>query len=131
MARELSLKSSLIREAILANPDVKNKPLADQLNAAPERLDDKLKFVPNDVAQQRQILKKNGAIAPKKLGRPKGSRNGTRPQETPPISAPTPARSQHSNPVEMIDRLFDMAEEYGGFSELKRLVDRLAKVERA
>jgi len=42
MAKPLGAKSILIREAIKANPKKANKEIAELLNDAPERMDDKI-----------------------------------------------------------------------------------------
>jgi hypothetical protein len=69
---------------------------------------------------------------PKKRGRPKGSvsvpkKAAAVARATPPAVAPKAQRG----PVELIDRLFELAEDVGGMGALKRLVDRLAPLERA
>src|SRR5262245_19308933 len=60
MAKPLGAKSKLIREAIAANPGLGNKDLADRLNSAEERKQDRLTFKADDVAQQKQAMKKPG-----------------------------------------------------------------------
>jgi len=132
MAKPLGPKSTLIREAITANPDVGNTDLADLINASDARKDDKIKVTANDVAQQRQAMKKAGA-APAKPARGKpGRKPGRKPaaKAAPPAAQPRAERRQ-SGPVELIDRLFDLAEDAGGMGALKRLVDRIAPLERA
>jgi hypothetical protein len=59
MAKPLGAKSILIREAIKANPKKGNKEIAELLNDAPERKDDKIKVSVADVAQQKQAMKKS------------------------------------------------------------------------
>ena len=59
--------------------------------------------------------------AAKKRGRPKGGVKAKAPE-----AAPKAAPVRQISPVDLIDRLFDFAEECGGMGQLKRLVDRLA-----
>src|SRR3984957_5268450 len=107
MAKALGAKSRLIREAITKHPDMGNKTLAEMLNDADERMDDKIKVTANDVAQQKQAMKKAGVPAPaapaeaKKRGRPKGSVNA--PRATAPPAAPPPTAA---SPVDLIDKVF-------------------------
>src|SRR4051812_44175387 len=67
MAKPLSPKSKLIREALGAHPNLGNAKLADLLNASDARKEDKITFRASDVSQQRQVLKK----AAKKTKSPK------------------------------------------------------------
>src|SRR6266566_872660 len=62
MAKPLGPKSRLIRQALGAHPDKGNSELAEMLNDAEERMDDKLKVTAQDVAAQRQAMKKPGAM---------------------------------------------------------------------
>lgn len=61
MAKPLGAKSILIRNAITANPGKGNTDLATMLMDAEERMDDRLKITAQDVAAQRQAMKKPGA----------------------------------------------------------------------
>jgi hypothetical protein len=136
MAKPLGAKSILIREAIKAHPKKGNTEIAELINDSHDRMDDKIKVTPQDIAQQKQAMKKGGgsvAAAPEpevptraKPGRPKGS--GGRPKKA--VTAATPARAAAaaSSPVDLIDRTFSLANECGGFEQLKKLVDRLAGV---
>jgi hypothetical protein len=136
MAKPLGPKTTLIREAITANPGVQNKALAELINGSDARQQDKLKVTPFEVAEQRNRMKKAGAQLPsgatgtpatngRKRGRPKGAATKASP-------APRAARpAAKGGPVELIDRLFELADDAGGLGALKRLVDRLAPLERA
>ena len=64
MAKPLGAKSLLIREAINKHPDKGNTAIAELLNDSADRMDDKLKITANDVAAQKQALKKAGDAAP-------------------------------------------------------------------
>jgi hypothetical protein len=144
MAKPLGPKSLLIRAAIKANPGLGNKAIAEKLMDSAERLDDKIKVTPNDIAQQKQAMKSDkgtpaapkaatpaaaapSAPAPAKRGRPKGK--GGRPKKTaaPVAAAPAAARTSAS-PVDLIDSVFTLAGQAGGIGQLKRLVDRLAGI---
>ena len=95
----------------------------------------------NDVAQQRQAMKKAGASAAPAPTEPapaatKSVGNGRlKPGRKPgrkPTQAVTPATTQSAlasgSPVDLIDKTLALAQECGGFEQLKRLVDRLAGV---
>lgn len=139
MAKPLSAKSVLIRDAIRAHPDLNNKPLAELINSSDARKEDKIQVTALDVAQQRQALKnlEKEAEAPAPKAVQAASRDLPAPPPDPvphPVQpAPTPlARAkpvQAINPVEVIDRVFELAEACGGFQELKKLVDKIALVE--
>ena len=72
MAKPLGPKSLLIRDAIKAHPNKGNKEIAELLNDSHDRMDDKIKVTPQDVAQQKQALKKAGgeAAAPTPAAKP-------------------------------------------------------------
>jgi hypothetical protein len=132
MAKPLGPKSTLIREAITANPNSGNTKLAGLINGSDARKDDKIKVTANDVAQQRQAMKKAGtAPAAKSAGKKRGRRKGKAKAVAPAARVTAPAPKRAAGPVELIDRLFDFAEECGGLGQLKRLVDRIAQAERA
>jgi hypothetical protein len=120
MAKTLGPKSRLIRQAISDNPETGNTELARMLSAAKERKDDKIKLTPQDVAQQRQVMKKAGQLTAtgKKRGRPRGA---TQAAKQPGASAAAAA-----SPVDLIDKTIDLAQQCGGVAALKKLVDRLA-----
>ncbi len=60
MAKTLSEKSIIIRRALAAHPAKGNTELAAMLNDAVERLDDRFKFTGQEVANQKQMMKKPG-----------------------------------------------------------------------
>src|SRR5260221_210515 len=62
MAKPLGPKSRLIREALGTHPDKGNTELAELINDADDRMDDKIKVTAQDVAAQRQAMKKPGAL---------------------------------------------------------------------
>ena len=135
MAKPLGPKSLVIREAIKAHPNKGNKEIAELINDSHDRMDDKIKVTPQDVAQQKQALKKAGgeaaapaaapAPAPAAAGTSKGK--GGRPRKVATVAAPAArAAATSSSPVDLIDKAFSLAQECGGFEQLKKLVDRLA-----
>ncbi len=134
MAKPLGPKSMLIRQAITTHPGKGNTELAEMLNDAPERMDDKFKFTAQDVAAQRQAMKKPGAqmaaatpAAPAAKPAGNGRRKPGRKPGRKPADAPrAAAASAPASPVDLIDRTFALAQQCGGMAELKRLVDRLA-----
>src|SRR5262249_50703174 len=129
----LGPKSMLIREAITANPGKGNTEIATMLMDAEERMDDKIKVTAQDVATQRQAMKKPGAqkapaagaTAPKHAGNGRG-KPGRKPGRKPAVAAPRPAPTIAASPVDLIDRTLALAQDCGGVEQLKRLVDRLA-----
>src|SRR5262249_12836303 len=129
MAKPLGPKSLLIRQAITAHPSKGNTELAEMLNDAEERMDDKIKVTAQDVATQRQAMKKAGATTPAaaKPARKKPGRKPTR-AATPPVAQAVPAAT--ASPVELIGKTLDLAAQAGGGAALKRLVDRLADMQR-
>lgn len=143
MAKPIGPKTSLIREAITANPGVQNKELAEMINSSDAREQDKIKVTPFEVAEQRQRMKKAGAQMPsaaaapasngKKRGRPKGSgaRKTTRKSTSSHGSPKSITAHGFASPVDLIDSVFALADRAGGMGELKRLVDRLAPLEQA
>jgi hypothetical protein len=142
MAKPLGPKSILIRQAITAHPDKTPKELSELLNDSHDRMDDKLKFTPNDISQQKQAMKKPGATTapagttaaasptkPAGNGRKKpGRKPGRKPAVVAPAAAPRPGAAASGSPVDLIDKTFALAQECGGMENLKRLVDRLAGV---
>ena len=123
MAQPLGPKSILIREAIIAHPDKGNTELAAFLSDADERKKDKIKVTAQDVASQKQAMKKAGIEPPAAEGKKRGRKPGTKVAATV-ATRPTPAPA---TPLDLIDRPFAPAHERGGIGELKRLVDRLAQ----
>jgi hypothetical protein len=135
MAKPLGPKSLLIRQAITTHPGKGNTELAELLNDSHDRMDDKIKVTAQDVAAQRQAMKKTGAAqAPAAAAAPapaaRSAGNGRRkPGRKPgrkPAAAPRQAAAASGSPVDLIDKTFALAQECGGMAELKRLVDRLA-----
>ena len=133
MAKPLGPKSLLIRDAIKAHPNKGNKEIAELINDSHDRMDDKIKVTPQDIAQQKQAMKKAGeSPAPsaagngggKKGARRAGGHSGEHRPTTPPRTAA--AMSPSANPVDLIDKTLDLAQQCGGLAALKRLVDRLA-----
>jgi hypothetical protein len=125
MAKPLSPKSQLIREALKANPKLGNADLAKLINSSDVRKEDKIKVTATDIGNQKQALKAMNATAKKKAK--------THKAPTTAATEPRAARAKPSNgatktasPVALIDGVFDLAERCGGFRELKRLVDRLS-----
>src|SRR4051812_49046804 len=126
MAKPLSPKSQLIREAIKANSKLGNADLAKLINSSDARKEDKIKVTATDVGNQKQALKAMSATAKKKAKahKPATSTAANKPQ----VAQASTAKA--ANPVELIDRVFDLAGQCGGLAHLKRLVDRISAVER-
>src|SRR5208337_3326172 len=101
MAKPLGPKSLLIRQAITAHPDKGNTELAELLNDSHDRMDDKIKVTAQDVASQRQAMKKPGAAkapattaAPAPAAKPAGNgrrKPGRKPGRKPAAATPRPA----------------------------------------
>jgi len=132
MAKPLGPKSLLIRDAIKAHPNKGNKEIAELINDSHDRMDDKIKVTPQDVAQQKQAMKKAGeSPAPSAAGNGGGKRGGRRAAGAQATTAPAAlprtaaAASPSANPVDLIDKTLDLAQQCGGLAALKRLVDRL------
>ena len=88
MAQPLGPKSILIREAIIAHPDKGNTELAAFLNDADERMDDKFKITAQDVAAQKQAMKKSGTEPPVTTGNKRGRKPGQKAAVSPPPVQP-------------------------------------------
>lgn len=140
MAKPLGPKSLLIREAIRAHADLGNTELAELINSSDARKEDKIKVTANDVAQQRQAMKKAGETVPtptrgggmKKGGARGGRRRAAAQASAAPAGLPQSAGAAvapSASPLDLIDKAFALADECGGFEQLKRLVDRLAQVQ--
>src|SRR5258707_11766702 len=84
MAKPRGPKSIQIRNAIAANPDMGNTGIAEMLNDAPERMDDKIKVSAQDVASQRQAMRKSGG-SDQAAKKPAGQ-GGGRQSATPPVN---------------------------------------------
>jgi hypothetical protein len=130
MAKPLSPKSKLIREALKANPNLGNADLARQINSSDARKEDKIKVTATDVGNQKQALKAMNATARKKAKahKPATSMAANKPQATP--MKATNGATKAVSPVELVERVFDLADQCGGFAQLKRLVGRLSAVRR-
>jgi hypothetical protein len=126
MAKPLSPKSKLIREALKANPKLGNTELADLINSSDARREDKIKVTATEVGSQRQALKElNGKAKEKAKSQKLTSKVANKPQAAQAKTAN--ATTKAASPVDLIDRVFDLAEQCGGVAELKRLVDRIAE----
>lgn len=91
MAKPLGAKSLLIRQAITAHPDKGNTEIAGLLMDADERMDDKIKVTAQDVATQRQAMKKSGsAPAAKPAAAKPGRKPGRHPASRETVTAPAP-----------------------------------------
>src|SRR4051794_17239055 len=88
-------------------------------------------FKPGDIAAQRQALKKLAGNGDED----EGADEGWGQEEAPPAQPGSPAaRATESpgtpapvaDPTAVVDRVFDLARDCGGWENLRRLVDRLA-----
>src|SRR5947209_17143549 len=131
MAKPLGPKSLVIRQAISAHPDKGNKDIAELINDSQDRLDDKIKVTPQEVAMQKQAMKKvRGDATPSAAGKG-GGKKGGRPRQAAAEPQATPAqRPASAGPVDLIDRTLELAILCGGLPQLKRLVERLADMQR-
>jgi hypothetical protein len=147
MAKQLSAKSTVIRDAITANPDLGNTDLAALINGADARKQDKIKVTATDVSNQKQALKAMAETAAKTsaapkpaaqepAARPQLTRNGV-PRKKPgrkpgykkPVAAPVAVAGKPAkvaSAVDVVESVFSLAEQVGGMGQLKRLVDRLS-----
>ena len=131
MAKPLSAKSLLIRKAIHDHTDKGNTAIAELLNDSNDRMDDKLKFTANDVAAQKQAMKKGSptpatAAPAASAENPSAKKPGRKPGATAVTAAP---RAAAASPVDLIDATLNLAQQAGGVGALKRLVDRLADMQ--
>src|SRR2546421_2818356 len=106
-----------------------NTELADLLAGQHSELD--IDFKPGDIAAQRQALKKLAEDGDED----EDGDDGWGPDEAPPAApAPQAARATErpatpapaADPTAVVDRVFDLARDCGGWENLRRLVDRLA-----
>jgi hypothetical protein len=140
MAKPLGPKSKLIRDAIRAHPNMGNTELAELINGSDARQEDKIHVKVVEVAKQRQVLKKAGALPKATAGKGRGERGARRggrraaggQAATAPAAHPRPAApaAAAASPVDLIDKALDLAQQCGGVVALKRLVDRLADMQR-
>lgn len=91
MAKALTPKTRVIREAILTNPDKGPKALSKLINEAPEREDDKVRVTPGDVAGQQVAMRKAGASMPEA---PAPASGPASPAEGPAEEAPQPRKAR-------------------------------------
>ena len=126
MAKPLGPKSALIREAIAANRKLGNTELAELINSSESREEDKIQVTATDVSNQKQALKAlNGSAKKKPKARKATATAANKPQAA--QAGPANAVARTASPVALIDGVFDLAERCGGFSELKKLVDRISE----
>jgi hypothetical protein len=149
MAKPLSPRSTVIRDAIAANPDLGNTDLAALINGSAARKQDKITVTATDVNNQKQALKAMAQTAAKKsptpepapaapaaATKPQLTRDGT-PRKKPgrkpgyknPVATPVAASVKPvkvASAVGVVESVFGLAEQVGGMAQLKRLVDRLA-----
>jgi hypothetical protein len=129
MAKPLGPKSLLIRDAVNAHPDMGNTELAEMINASPARKEDKISVKPGDIAQQKQAMKKAGVLpAAAPAAKPARKKPGRKPGRKPAPAAPRVPSA--ASPVDLIDKALDLAQQCGGVAALKKLVDRLADMQR-
>ena len=117
------------------HPDKGNTALAELLNDSADRMDDKIKVTANDVAAQKQAMKKTGAAQHQESQRanpharsPAANRGRT--AAAPAAARPAAPAATSASPVDLIDKTLDLASQAGGVGELKKLVDRLADMRR-
>jgi hypothetical protein len=132
MAKPLGDKSRIIRAAITGNPDKGNKALAALLNDSQDRKNDNLTFAPEDVAKQKQAMKKPGALKVSagsgvaQTGKPR-KKPGRKPNAARAANAAPASRTVQATTLDLIDGVLTLANQCGGIGELKRLVDRMAR----
>lgn len=94
MAKPLGPKSLLIRDAIKAHPHMGNTELAELINSSDARKEDRIEVKANDIAQQKQAMKKAGESAPADTGKGGGTKRGRKPAASAATAstAPNPAK---------------------------------------
>ena len=123
MAKPLSPKSQLIREAIAAHPKLGNTQLAELINGAEGRKTDKIQVNATDVSNQAPAVLRRSTARRRRRRSAQGTEGGEQGRRSPagrPSQGRQPRRSRRV-------RVFDLAERCGGFGQLKRLVDRIAE----
>lgn len=129
MAKPLGAKASSARRLrIIPTRATRRLP-----NCSTTQTDDKLKFAANDVAAQKQAMKKGSPTpapsAPASAAeRPAPKKPGRKPGQTAVTTAPRGASA--ASPVDLIDKTLDLAQQAGGVRALKRLVDRIADMQK-
>ncbi len=102
------------------------------INSSDARREDRISVKPGDIAQQKQAMKKAGDLPTPaagdggKKGRGKGGRRAAgRQAATAPAAPPraTAPAAPSANPVDLIDKALDLAQQCGGVAALKRLAD--------
>ena len=99
------------------------KEIAEILMDSNDRMDDKIKVTPQDVAQQKQQMKKVGTLP---TGKKRGRLPGSAQPKQPATSAP--ATSAAASPIDLIDQTFHLAQQCGGIEQLRKLVERMAEM---
>lgn len=89
-------------------------------------MDDKIKVTAQDMATQRQAVKKAGAATPAPAPVPQRKKPGHKASAPATFVRPAPAQG---SPVDLIDKTLDLAAQAGGVAALKRLVDRLTDMQ--
>lgn len=136
MAKPLGPKSLLIRDAIRSHPKLGNTELAELINGSDARKEDKIKVTAQDIAAQKQAMKKAGETVPAATGGGRGKKGGRRRAASQPATGaaaqprPAAAAAPSASPVDLIDKTLDLAAQAGGVAALKRLVDRLADMQK-
>jgi hypothetical protein len=99
-------------------------------------MDDEIKVTPQDIATQQAIKKAPAAPDPAAATEPVAKPACKKPGRKP-VRAATAAATQtaamaapSASPVDLIDKALDLPQLCGGVTGLKRLVDRLADMER-
>ena len=117
-----------------------NAELAELINGSDARQEDRFRVKAGDIAKQKQAMKKAGDLPRTAAGKGRGRRGGKRRGRqaaggqvtAAPAAQPRPAApaAASASPVDLIDRALNLAQHCGGVAALKRLVDRLADVQR-
>jgi hypothetical protein len=114
MAKPLGPKSLLIREAIKNNPHLGNTGLADLINRSDTAQKDKIKVTANDIAQQKQAMKKLGELAPAKKAAGKGGRKAAPKPTVSKAQVTIPSKAHAgSDPVEAAKQVKELVDRYG------------------
>jgi hypothetical protein len=124
MAKTPGPKTTRIREAIKSHPAIGNTELAHQLTS--EKGYD-YEVTPQDVASQRQALKKLEGIPTKRGKRGRKPAVATAAAVPAMVVAHAPKKT-HASPADLLDHVRGLAKEAGGFGELKRIVEHFIEV---
>jgi hypothetical protein len=124
----------VIRDALAESPGLRTADLVEALNDHTDRLDDKLSFSEGDVLAVRKTMKKSRQAPTISPATPEAVPEPPAPVEVAPPKQTKPRRIESetsaTSPVDLIDKVFDLAKECGGIDQLKRLVDRIAEIRR-